>query len=504
MIDVTQMIPGTRVIDQLDRTGTVIGQYTSRNVGEIIVVAMDSDILFDGETIQDFREELQRFGSVELQRTCQTHNDKFGDFMEHCCPYVVDPDFGEELRVRTDEPSASEVYFKQSSGRVAYYIKWHEPYEELELRQMGEHWTLFRKTSPTGKFKSVQPTFTKPSVFRNWLEQVYKPQRVGDLVLAEAANWPDEHDREPHVLHPDAHKYRKAQAVNAQLVSYAHVRNPDGIEHRVQLYRTATNTYELRNDPWQDVLLNLSIPFDQQAIARSKAVLENRGFTINWWQNTNLGQADYFKQADSELVEKLGDIFWREVNGRHFIQGHPINYYAKLEPEELDSADAIYDIINETWIKQEAVPDITSVKEQFPVAYDTAESVAKELDSLLGQLRRYVRDRLSEQAFTEAEQLFQASDKLFQAAAELDSLVKQLADIYQTLHTARHNAFECETDRWSKNWTDENIVWKLLEHWGYIDKLKVVADMFWDGQAELDVLAKVALDVSRHFKLSTT
>jgi len=199
--------------------------------------------------------------------------------------------------------------------------------------------------------------------------------------------------------------------------------------------------------------------------------------SICGYQYTDFSDIDVNVVIDSDEKElnKLAKIL---PNG-NLYKNHPINYYLTLNDENIKSAEASYDLINEKWLKKPSKDDV-----QVPVTYALEiarffmdgfdlriaeyERDLKELEMLQG----YLKDNDLELDKNEIEKriIFKKEELM----ADLDSINVG----YKMLRAFRNEAFEGEDTEFlidiktsHPNKSINNIVYKLIERFGYMDKL---------------------------------
>ncbi len=181
--------------------------------------------------------------------------------------------------------------------------------------------------------------------------------------------------------------------------------------------------------------------------------------------------------ADDE-VEKI----WKLMpNGNNLLKTqHPINYYLKTDDSGIKNADAAYDVLNNTWIKE---PKKSNYKAPYLYGLEVAKFFMYGIDGKIAELDRdlqeletykgYLKDVDIELDKEEVQQMI--SLKETEIKADLDSL----GVAHHMARAFRQEAFADDYDAdflitidiQGPNESLNNVVYKILEKFGYFDKI---------------------------------
>lgn len=150
---------------------------------------------------------------------------------------------------------------------------------------------------------------------------------------------------------------------------------------------------------------------------------------------------------------------------------HPINYYITHNEYDLNKTDAAYDILNHKWLKidkgEEEDIDLKKYIETFH------SSVAK-IDLLTGELRRDVQDIETYRNFPTAK-IHKLKNLMENKLEEIEDDIMQLSSTKDAIKDLRDMAFDKALkpadilSYASKNWLPENVTYKLLAKYHYLD-----------------------------------
>lgn len=209
----------------------------------------------------------------------------------------------------------------------------------------------------------------------------------------------------------------------------------------------------------------------------------------------------YPKLKDEELLKEFLSKFLGKINGE-LLEGtkHPINYYIWKEDGKglfLDKfPGAIYDLEKDNWIKEpEKMEDLDEEyfdpDLEFAEEREEAEQLLTSIDELLAETKRDTVDAAVLQEAVEGAKnpeyiLGRLEDKIKEMEQDIGSLVEE----YEDIHEKRKELFSedaLEDVEKSKDWASENVIYKYLTRWKYIDVLGKLKKIFKDGITEKEV-----------------
>lgn len=162
---------------------------------------------------------------------------------------------------------------------------------------------------------------------------------------------------------------------------------------------------------------------------------------------------------------------------------YPINYYLSTlaEPNDIAGRQAIYDVVTDKWVKR-----ANKEKIQYPYAY-IIEIAKFFMDGIDQRVAEYERDKIELELYTgylkdegvdlEEKEIREAIDKKeLEVKADLDSIFVAL----KMVKAFRKKAFEdgfvssylIDIKSANSDFSINNLVYKALERFGYIDKLE--------------------------------
>jgi predicted nucleotidyltransferase len=168
---------------------------------------------------------------------------------------------------------------------------------------------------------------------------------------------------------------------------------------------------------------------------------------------------------------------------------HPVNFYFLNEVGKLDNYDSVYDFVEDKWIKE---PSDIGV-DLFDV-YDEFRGAMTQLDDNKAEALRSITDiETLRAAYNNGGDPAILRYKLMRRYKDLDAAVEALVAEYDEAHQDRLRAFKRYTDLAaigvqalpSPNVLPENIRYKMLERYHYLDLLKKLQDITGD-EGKLD------------------
>ena len=198
------------------------------------------------------------------------------------------------------------------------------------------------------------------------------------------------------------------------------------------------------------------------------------------YQYSNTSDVDV--NITTTLSDEEYDEIWKMLPNGDLIKDsqNPINYYLAADNSGVQNADASYDLLKDKWIKE---PDI----ERVSVPYYYALQIAKFfMDGIELQISQYNRDKYELDMYKqelEEEDLESERDDIEELIAKKEEQI--IADLdaievaLQLARSFRKEAFEPDYEpkflitiqAKSPNFSINNVVYKILDRFGYIDRL---------------------------------
>lgn len=227
--------------------------------------------------------------------------------------------------------------------------------------------------------------------------------------------------------------------------------------------------------------------------------------TKNYDSNTDI---DVTVQVDSETIDSIATAeimhLLKRINGRLAADtSHPINYYIITEEYDESKAEAIYDIVNDRWVKTPKTyePDIEKWSTKF-------QETLKSIDIATGELRRDLID-INEIEHLDTKNIKRLRLMMKQKLSQMEELLNQLIGTYHNAKTLRHMGFDRfltpqELQQYgSRNNLPENILYKLLEKYYYIKFIKKIESILDERGAleltDIPQIKKVMSDLWKAF-----
>ena len=202
------------------------------------------------------------------------------------------------------------------------------------------------------------------------------------------------------------------------------------------------------------------------------------------YQYTEVSDLDVSVEVDleTEVVKKI----WPLLPNGNIIPDtkHPANYYLTVDKSDVEQSDSAYDLQNDRWLKKPS-------KEKNNVPFSYLTEIAKFFTAgLQNRMAEYEQDKYELEMYKKYSPEKEEFDK-----KEIDDLIAQKeieikADI-DALRIAKHvikafrneafredDPFEISIDIKVKkpNYSINNLVYKLLEGYGYFEKLSKIFD----------------------------
>jgi len=198
-----------------------------------------------------------------------------------------------------------------------------------------------------------------------------------------------------------------------------------------------------------------------------------------------------------ENIKKVNGMLWNK---------HPINYYFMTE-YNLSEVDNAYDVLYREWVKFPIrKPFEEGFEKDYTNIFDMAKEWASRIDLSLGELKRDGEDFISLinalKIATEEDKeklVFLLEDKEKEIQNDIDILVKD----FDIIHKKRLEGFVKDLENNglevlnipSKNYLPSNILWKIIEHWRYVEILRSLKDMNKDNEVTEEEIKEMLEDI---------
>jgi hypothetical protein len=212
------------------------------------------------------------------------------------------------------------------------------------------------------------------------------------------------------------------------------------------------------------------------------------------YQYTEVSDLDVSVEVDlePEVVKKTWPLL---PNGNTIPDTkHPVNYYLTTDKSDVGKADSAYDLLSDKWLKKPS-------KEKLSIPLSYATSIAKFFTTgLQDRLADYEQNKYElelyknyspkEEKIDKSDLDKLIADKEIDIKADLDALkiAQHLIKAFRKEAFAKEDGFEISIDINIKNpnFSINNIIYKLLESYGYMDKIQKIFSIEDKKEESLD------------------
>lgn len=208
----------------------------------------------------------------------------------------------------------------------------------------------------------------------------------------------------------------------------------------------------------------------------------------------NNSDIDVNVEVDENFSDRINiaDVlrFIKKINGRMATgTTHPINYYILQGKYDLDKTDAAYDVANNKWLKISKDDDEDTDIEKY--VSDFQDSISK-IDLMTGELRRDIND-IDTYRSLPMNKISRLKGMMQNKLEEVEDDIISLTSAKKELHELRKQAFEKKMtpedimQYTSQNWLPENITYKLLSKYYYVDFIEKLKKFMDENDNNIDV-----------------
>lgn len=193
------------------------------------------------------------------------------------------------------------------------------------------------------------------------------------------------------------------------------------------------------------------------------------------WDNESDIDTHFIVDISDDEVKKLYPTLTPFYN----FGGHNLQFYL-ITPDILKGSlaryDNVYDVERGSWVKYSPQAYVTDPGPLEAKVYSKAEEIAAKVDLLIGKELRHKRDiEFLQDELTKADS-GHLEEIITRLATKREELCSELQEIIRDLdkaHDDRESAFlqvlqDGQPRQESYNLVAGNLVWKLLERWGYV------------------------------------
>jgi predicted nucleotidyltransferase len=218
-------------------------------------------------------------------------------------------------------------------------------------------------------------------------------------------------------------------------------------------------------------------------------MLEGSNLTYYYNRYTDIDVHLYIEKVIEEDKEKIGDVI-KEFNKKDtFIKDTKNNLELYLMPEEQYKrlAGPRYDLINDKWLANPQKIEIPA--DMYKAAVEIALTFARDLDLAIGEIKRdivqYValNEEIEDMLHIDVSKFKEAKSlKLSEIKADLEALATKeqiLKDLRKKAYSEEYvpkeeTLYYIQAGEADRSYTLYNMIFKILQRFGYIDPLKVI------------------------------
>lgn len=246
-------------------------------------------------------------------------------------------------------------------------------------------------------------------------------------------------------------------------------------------------SYGLRPDV-SDFVKRIISEIDNNIVAVNDAFIKGSILSYQWLDDTDVDILLEIDKVDDEEWRRIQDSIDEAYDGT-CIPGtsHPLQIYAHGGTYDHNNADGILYLDDRGWEKgpYNLRVDVRDYMDKF-------RKIASSIDMTTGELKRSIVDYdiLKRLPREDVKNLY---GELEITMKNIDKAVDDLTFQYRHIKDMRHAAFDREMmpaeilKYGSKNNLPENVIFKLLERYHYMDVMSKIKELYEDGLQESDI-----------------
>lgn len=213
----------------------------------------------------------------------------------------------------------------------------------------------------------------------------------------------------------------------------------------------------------------------------------------------------YYK--DENFKDSVHNWFKKPGNEK-FVGKHPIEVYIQFNPNQELLSDGVYDIILDKWIKgPKILPLDYDPYDDFSDIMDDVRSVVKDIDLLMGELKRDIIDYdVMKKALLTIPAKYRGKlyTKIQSKLDEIENGIRELYNERNDLIKNRELISQPSTPEealnsveLAKEWRDNNAIFKFVSRYKYLKIIKDLEEIMDDGIDDNDInsIKKIINDV---------
>ncbi len=213
----------------------------------------------------------------------------------------------------------------------------------------------------------------------------------------------------------------------------------------------------------------------------------------------------YYK--DENFKDSVYNWFKKPGNEK-FVGKHPIEVYIQFNPNQELLSDGVYDIILDKWIKgPKILPLDYDPYDDFSDIMDDVRSVVKDIDLLMGELKRDIIDYdVMKKALLTIPAKYRGKlyTKIQSKLDEIENGIRELYNERNDLIKNRELISQPSTPEealnsveLAKEWRDNNAIFKFVSRYKYLKIIKDLEEIMDDGIDDNDInsIKKIINDV---------
>jgi len=230
--------------------------------------------------------------------------------------------------------------------------------------------------------------------------------------------------------------------------------------------------------------------------------------TYQWSDGTDIDVHVIPKNIEKnkeKYQEMLGDLFRWAIDKNVKIDNHPIEIFLQLEPSQEERSDAVYDLLRGVWKVEPTKIEAGKVSYDKETLGDDLDEAFKSFDIKIGEINREIIDSDVIDKFldgVDAEDYKDLQALLLEKLKNIEKELRDMEELRDFYRSKRNESYSTPEIAFAqlrlakKSQLPGNVIFKMLQKYGYISLSKKLKNYIKDGIIDTDEIQDIKADIT--------